>query len=340
MMMSTPEEGSTSTSSTSNGRSRSTVTTTLVTTHTGPARTRNDGIRIGEAARLLGVCPKTLRRWEARGWLLPAYRTPGGHRRYHVETILHLRTRRCFPTSASSASASPETTTMTPHEVPDVPPSNDTTLATSPPPRPDGATPTTTTTTIHASASSAPAPAAVVSASSSSSHSRPPTASSAHVRSRVAVIYGRVSGHSQKEDLQRQLESLKARAHADGHHVAFVAHDIASGLNPQRPGLRRLLTYCFTHRGLVDRLYVTHPDRLARFSTKLLTWILERWCHVEVIFTRPDGAANDAAETRSLEQELVEDVLAILYSFTARLHRRRRGHLTHGGTARTVSSSP
>jgi len=39
-------------------------------------------LSIGEAAGLLGVCAKTLRRWDKRGVLKPAYRTAGFHRRY------------------------------------------------------------------------------------------------------------------------------------------------------------------------------------------------------------------------------------------------------------------
>ncbi|MHA1733836.1 MAG: MerR family DNA-binding transcriptional regulator, partial [Promethearchaeota archaeon] len=41
-------------------------------------------VRIGVAAAILGVCTRTLRRWEASGKLLPACRTAGGHRRYET----------------------------------------------------------------------------------------------------------------------------------------------------------------------------------------------------------------------------------------------------------------
>lgn len=42
---------------------------------------------IGELALLLGVAVITLRRWHASGQLLPACRTPGGHRRYDAQAI-------------------------------------------------------------------------------------------------------------------------------------------------------------------------------------------------------------------------------------------------------------
>jgi predicted site-specific integrase-resolvase len=48
-------------------------------------------IAIAGAAALLGVSVVTLRRWEARGVLVPQCRTPGGHRRYETGALLRLR---------------------------------------------------------------------------------------------------------------------------------------------------------------------------------------------------------------------------------------------------------
>ncbi|MFX1293759.1 MAG: IS607 family transposase [Promethearchaeota archaeon] len=45
-------------------------------------------ISIGIAANLLGVCPKTLRRWDRAGKLRPAFRTLGNHRRYDRQLVL------------------------------------------------------------------------------------------------------------------------------------------------------------------------------------------------------------------------------------------------------------
>ena len=43
--------------------------------------------RTAEAARLLGVHPSTLRRWDEKGILRPSIRTPTGERRYTDEDI-------------------------------------------------------------------------------------------------------------------------------------------------------------------------------------------------------------------------------------------------------------
>ena len=43
--------------------------------------------RTAEAARMLGVHPSTLRRWDKKGILRPSIRTPTGERRYTDEDI-------------------------------------------------------------------------------------------------------------------------------------------------------------------------------------------------------------------------------------------------------------
>ena len=47
-------------------------------------------LSIGKASLLLGVSISTLRRWETDGYLLPAYRTSGGHRRYLLAALQAL----------------------------------------------------------------------------------------------------------------------------------------------------------------------------------------------------------------------------------------------------------
>jgi putative resolvase len=46
-------------------------------------------LAIGVVASMLGVCTKTLRRWDKAGTLRPTFRTPGNHRRYDRHVVLH-----------------------------------------------------------------------------------------------------------------------------------------------------------------------------------------------------------------------------------------------------------
>src|SRR5450759_1195542 len=61
------------------------------------ARSSSIWVGLGEASRLLGIAPGTLRRWADAG-RVPVFTTPGGHRRFSRSTINALlpaaRTRR------------------------------------------------------------------------------------------------------------------------------------------------------------------------------------------------------------------------------------------------------
>ncbi len=48
-------------------------------------------IKIGEAAKLLGVTPQTVRRWEREGEGLPVHRSEGGTRYYDLNQLLGLK---------------------------------------------------------------------------------------------------------------------------------------------------------------------------------------------------------------------------------------------------------
>jgi len=57
----------------------------------GPARHRRRfGYTVGEAARLVGVSPATLRVWEREG-LVDTHRSPSGYRYFSDEQIARLR---------------------------------------------------------------------------------------------------------------------------------------------------------------------------------------------------------------------------------------------------------
>jgi len=51
----------------------------------------NRFIKIGSAAKILGITVQTLRRWEKRGDLLPAKIFPGGTRYYDLGLLLGIK---------------------------------------------------------------------------------------------------------------------------------------------------------------------------------------------------------------------------------------------------------
>src|SRR5690349_2741157 len=89
-------------------------------------------------------------------------------------------------------------------------------------------------------------------------------------RAGLVVLYGRVSGQDQKDDLEHQLERLRtwARTTRNGQATRELS-DVGSGLNPTRRGLQNLLALVQDYQ--VSEVVVTFADRLTRFGLEYLT---------------------------------------------------------------------
>lgn len=74
-------------------------------------------VKVGQAARILGVSVQTLRRWEERGQLLPERRSDGGTRYYDVEKLLNLKEIETDLTIAYARASAPEESDVFKHQV-------------------------------------------------------------------------------------------------------------------------------------------------------------------------------------------------------------------------------
>jgi excisionase family DNA binding protein len=129
---------------------------------------------------------------------------------------------------------------------------------------------------------------------------------------RKTVAYARVSSHSQKRDLERQIQVLELYCNGHGWRYEVIA-DLGSGMNYHKKGLRKLLDQIVTDE--LGRLVITHQDRLLRFGAELVFAL----CHargVEVIII-------NQGEDRTFEEDLASDVLEIVTVFSARLYGSR-----------------
>jgi putative resolvase len=129
---------------------------------------------------------------------------------------------------------------------------------------------------------------------------------------RVTLGYARVSSQDQLPDLHRQLGLLEIYCATKGWPVEIIA-DRGSGLNYRKRGLRALIKRIC--EGDVERLVLTHQDRLLRFGAELVFALCEHFGTEVVVI-------NEAAE-RSFEEDLVQDVLEIITVFSARLYGSR-----------------
>ena len=127
------------------------------------------------------------------------------------------------------------------------------------------------------------------------------------------VIYARVSTHKQAErgDLDRQVEKVKLFAIEQNVNNLLVKTDIGSGLNDNRKGLLSLLD--LIQEGKVNRLYILHKDRLTRFGYRYLEKICD-FHGVSII------VVSDETESKSQSEELAEDIITLIHSFSGKLY--------------------
>lgn len=129
------------------------------------------------------------------------------------------------------------------------------------------------------------------------------------LKSQKVAIYARVSSAEHRTNLERQAERLLHYCEAWGYQVSQVVKEIASGANDSRPMLLSLLKDTS-----VTLMVVEHRDRLTRYGFQSLETFFEtQGRKIEVV----NMAEND-------KEDLIADLVAIVYSFTARLYGRRR----------------
>jgi len=131
---------------------------------------------------------------------------------------------------------------------------------------------------------------------------------------RLVVLYGRVSGQGQKGDLDTQVERLQSWAATERKGAEIlVLSDIGSGLKAGRRHLQRLLKLICEDK--VAEVVITYEDRLTRFGQEYL----------ETLFTCFGVTLTvlDPGEEKTPEQELTDDLLALIASFSGRLYGMR-----------------
>ncbi len=131
---------------------------------------------------------------------------------------------------------------------------------------------------------------------------------------RLLVLYGRVSSRGQKAHLDTQLERLQTWAKAERKGVeTLVLFDIGSGLKAGRRHLQRLLKLVCEDK--VAEVAITYEDRLTRFGQEYL----------ETLFACFDVTLTvlEPGEEKMPEQELTDDLLALIASFSGQLYGMR-----------------
>ena len=129
---------------------------------------------------------------------------------------------------------------------------------------------------------------------------------------KLTAIYVRVSTPSRKNDLEMQKQVLSLYCASKGWEN-IVIEDIGSGLNYNKKGLLELIKLIETNQ--IERLVLNYKDRLLRFGSEII-FEMCKYHNVDVVVVTE-------SESKTYEEELVEDVLSIITVFSAKLYGSR-----------------
>lgn len=136
----------------------------------------------------------------------------------------------------------------------------------------------------------------------------------------TAAVYLRVSSHDQKKkgDLERQKGRVLNHCVVNNYRVAHIFEEVGSGMYDNRSKLRRLFKLTIDKQ--ISRVIIEHKDRLTRFSFGIYE-----------IFFKSHGVDLEWVEDvlpKSYEAELVEDLISLMSSFSARIYGKRSAENT------------
>lgn len=125
---------------------------------------------------------------------------------------------------------------------------------------------------------------------------------------KYTIGYCRVSANAQKDDLQRQIDTVSNYCAAKGYQFKMIS-DIGSGLNYKKTGLNKLIELICTNQ--IDRIVINYKDRLVRNGFELIEKVCKMHnVSIEIINLTEDNNKN----------ELVDDVLSIITVYSAKLY--------------------
>ncbi|MCP4695615.1 MAG: IS607 family transposase [Gammaproteobacteria bacterium] len=136
-------------------------------------------------------------------------------------------------------------------------------------------------------------------------------------KNRKNIVYCRVSGAGQKDDLRSQVAAMEQFCLARGTSVDEWIEEIGDGMNFKRKKFLSIMSRI--QAGEICTLAVAHKDRLSRFGFEWFEHMAkENGCEI-VVANQP---------SLSPRQEVVEDLMAVIHTFSCRLYGLRKHEKT------------
>lgn len=132
------------------------------------------------------------------------------------------------------------------------------------------------------------------------------------------VLYARTSSSQNKKLLDDQSKRLEAYAIAKGYKIRKVVKEFGSGLNDGRKQLEYILK-----ENKFDKIIIEHKDRLTRFGFNWFQVLTNN--RIEVIY-----------DSKERDEDLVQDLISIIHSFSARLYGQRKAKRLNYDITKTI----
>lgn len=130
---------------------------------------------------------------------------------------------------------------------------------------------------------------------------------------KMDIVYARVSTHEQVEngDLDRQVLSIIEQV--PNLNNPLILKEQGSELNLNRKNINKMLDLVMEEK--VNRIFITYKERLSRFGYETIEKICKKH-DVDIIVLNGN-------KEKSIEQELIEDMMMLLSSFSGKMYKLR-----------------
>lgn len=128
------------------------------------------------------------------------------------------------------------------------------------------------------------------------------------------ATYSRVSSHEQKRkgDLDRQSQRISEYCAKKKYPIEHIIKDVGSGLSDTRHGFVKLMELVIAKK--ISKVVIEHKDRLTRFQYNLI----ERFFNSYGVQIERVDTGEDVSE----EEELVNDIMMLMASFSVNYGKR------------------
>jgi predicted site-specific integrase-resolvase len=123
------------------------------------------------------------------------------------------------------------------------------------------------------------------------------------------ITYARVSSSENKDNLEKQSQRLQDYCFAKGYKIYKNVKEIGSGLNDNRKQLESILK-----DSSITKIVVEHKDRFSRFGNN----------YIEILLKLQGREIEYINCTQNDKEDLIQDFVSIITSFTSRLYGLRR----------------